>query len=119
MKAIHGLALASAALAAFLAAPAWAQAGRTGAAAPRPAPITAARLVGRWGDNGDCRKYVVFRGDGTFLSYTGGEGSWRLAGTRLTMAGRTGAVVLNVVSLDRAALVVANANGTTGRSTRC
>jgi hypothetical protein len=81
--------------------------------------ITPTRLLGRWGDNGDCGKLVIFRGDGTFRSYNGGEGSWRLAGGRLTMTGGNGSFVLIVQLIDRNRLRITNPNGSTGISQRC
>jgi hypothetical protein len=91
-----------------------------GRAAPAPATaVTAAGLVGRWGDNGDCAKYIVFRGDGTFLSYTGGEGRWSLSGGRLVMTGRNGRSTLAVARLDRSRIRIVNADGSAGISQRC
>jgi len=90
-------------------------------AGPRAAgaAITPARLLGRWGDNGDCSKDVIFRGDGTFRSFNGGEGSWRLAGDRLTMAGASGTFVLIVRLIDRDRLRILNPDGSIGVSQRC
>jgi hypothetical protein len=89
---------------------------RTG---PAAAAITPTRLLGRWGDNGDCSKDVVFRGDGTFRSFNGGEGSWRLAGERLTMAGASGTFVLIVRLIGRDRLRITNPDGSIGLSQRC
>ena len=89
------------------------------APAPAPAPVTAAGLVGRWGDNGDCARYLVLRGDGTFLSYTGGEGRWSLSGGRLVMAGRNGRSSLAVARLDRSRIRITNEDGSAGVSQRC
>jgi len=101
-----------------LAAPALAQ-GRPRAAA-RPAPaLTPVRLLGRWGDNGDCSKLVVFRGDGTFRSSNGGEGTWRLASERLTMSGENGSFVLIVRLIDSNRLRIVNPDGSIGISQRC
>lgn len=93
-------------------------------AAPRPAAraqgtITPRQLVGRWGDNGDCSKDVVFRRDGTFRSYTGGEGNWRLSGERLTMTGENGTTVLMVRRIARDRVRIANPDGSVGFSQRC
>jgi hypothetical protein len=85
----------------------------------RAAAIAPTRLLGRWGDNGDCSKDVIFRGDGTFRSYTGGEGSWRLAGERLTMTGPSGTFVLIVRLIDRNRLRITNPDGSIGISQRC
>ena len=91
-----------------------------GAVAPPPvrAGITAVDLVGRWGDDSDCQKYIVFRSDGTFLSYTGGEGRWSLSGNSLVMSGaRT--LTMRVERIDNAHLRIFNADGTVGNSQRC
>lgn len=93
-------------------------------AAPRPVAralgvMTPAQLVGRWGDNGDCSKDVIFRGDGTFRSYTGGEGSWRLAGERLTMSGESGSFVLIVRLIAPDRIRILNPDGSVGISQRC
>jgi len=90
----------------------------TGGAAPALA-ITPTSLLGRWGDNGDCSKDVVFRGDGTFRAHDGGEGSWRLAGERLTMTGARGSMVLVVRLIDRNRLRITNPDGSVGTSQRC
>ena len=105
-----------AALTLFLAPPALA--GRPGPA-PRAAAINAADLVGRWGDNGDCAKYVLFRSDGVFLSYTGGEGRWTLSGYRLVMTGSGGSFTRRVERIDRATVRITNPDGSTGVSRRC
>ena len=105
-------------MAALPAVPAFAGPSRT-RAGPTGALITPARLVGRWGDNGDCSKDVVFRGDGSFRSYTGGEGSWRLAGERLTMTGANGSFVLIVRLIGRDRLRIVNPDGSVGTSQRC
>ena len=92
-------------------------------AAPRAesigAPPTPTQLLGRWGDNGDCSKDVIFRGDGTFRSYTGGEGSWRIAGERLTMTGPNGSFLLHVRRIGRDRLRIVNPDGSVGFSQRC
>jgi len=90
-----------------------------GPAARAAAVLTPARLVGRWGDNGDCSKDVIFRGDGTFRSYTGGEGSWRLVGERLTMSGRNGPTVLIVRLVAPNRIRIANPDRSVGFSQRC
>ena len=89
-----------------------------GPRSPGPA-ITPTGLLGRWGDNGDCSKDVIFRGDGTFRSYTGGEGRWRLSGARLTMTGDNGSFVLIVRLIDRDRLRITNPDGSFGISQRC
>ena len=110
---------AAAALIAFmLAAPAMGQRARPSRAAAGIA-VTPTGLLGRWGDTGDCSKDVIFRGDGTFRSYNGGEGDWRLAGERLTMTGKNGSFVLIVRLIDRNRLRILNPDGSVGISQRC
>ena len=96
-------------------------AGSHGATAAGAAPValTPVRLLGRWGDNGDCARHVIFRGDGTYRSFNGGEGSWRLAGERLTLTGANGSQVLIVRLIDRNRLRISNPDGSTGISQRC
>lgn len=81
--------------------------------------ITADALVGRWGDNGDCAKDIVFAADGTFRSYTGGSGRWSLDGDRVTMAGAGGTFVVQIQSVNDHQLIVGNPDGTFGISQRC
>ena len=83
------------------------------------APVTADFLIGRWGDNGDCTKDVVLRADGTFSSYTGGEGRWVLAGNRLVFTGANGEYVLRVARDGNGMLIITNPDGSVGRSQRC
>ena len=95
----------------FIAAPAMAQ---------RVPPLTPAFLVGRWGDNGDCARFVIFRSDGTFRSHAGGEGTWRLIRGRLTMTPRGGrASVLRASVVSQTRLAIVNPDGTRGVSQRC
>ncbi|GAM96722.1 hypothetical protein U91I_00342 [alpha proteobacterium U9-1i] len=92
-------------------------------AAPAPAPaataISADALVGRWGDNGDCTKDIVFAADGTFRSYTGGSGRWSLNGDRVTMAGQGGTFEVRVESVNANQMIVGNPDGSFGISQRC
>ena len=89
-------------------------------AAQRAPPLTPAFLVGRWGDNGDCARFVIFRGDGTFRSHAGGEGSWRLVRDRLTMTSRGGRpAVLRATVLAQTRISIVNPDGTRGVSQRC
>ena len=83
------------------------------------APVTADFLIGRWGDNGDCTKDVVLRADGTFSSYTGGEGRWVLTGDRLIFTGPNGEFVMRVARDENGMLVITNPDGSVGRSQRC
>jgi hypothetical protein len=81
--------------------------------------LTPAFLVGRWGDNGDCTRPVVFRADGTFRTIQGGEGQWSLRRDRLTMTGERGLTVLRVTALGRGRLAIVNPDGSRGTSQRC
>ncbi|HWT11143.1 MAG TPA: hypothetical protein VN231_00145 [Allosphingosinicella sp.] len=81
--------------------------------------VPPARLVGRWTDDGDCKHDVEFRPDGTFRSYTGGEGRWALAGDLLTLTGGGGTFRLRLQSVGDDAMMTVNEQGTLGRSTRC
>lgn len=76
-------------------------------------------LLGRWTDDGDCKLDIEFRPDGTFRSYTGGEGSWSLAGNVLTLSGQGGTFRLQLQALDGDTMSTINEQGTRGRSTRC
>lgn len=90
------------------------------AAAQRVPPLTPSFMVGRWGDNGDCARFVIFRSDGTFRSHAGGEGTWRLARDRLTMTPRSGrASVLRASVISQTRIAIANPDGTRGESQRC
>jgi hypothetical protein len=80
---------------------------------------TAAALVGRWGDNGDCTKDVVLSADGTFTSYAGGAGRWSLNGDRLVMSGADGVFELRISSVNESTLIVGNPDGSFGISQRC
>lgn len=81
-----------------------------------PAP---AMLVGRWGDNGDCTKDIVFNADGTYRSYTGGSGNWSLNGDVMTMSGAAGTFQVRVSILNGNQLLIGNPDGTIGISQRC
>lgn len=80
---------------------------------------TPAMLVGRWGDNGDCTKDIVFNEDGTYSSYTGGGGTWSLAGDVMTMSGAGGTFQVRVSILNGNQLLIGNPDGTIGISQRC
>jgi hypothetical protein len=105
-------------------APATAAPQASATAAPGPsrqagdAP-TAAQLVGRWGDNGDCTKDIVFNADGTFRSFTGGSGAWTLDGDVMTMSGTGGAFQVRVSIVNGNQLLIGNPDGTIGISQRC
>ena len=80
---------------------------------------TPAQLVGRWGDNGDCTKDIVFNADGTFRSYTGGSGTWSLDGDVMTMTSTAGTFQVRTSILNGNQLLVGNPDGTIGISQRC
>lgn len=94
----------------------------TAAAPPAPAPappVTAEALVGRWGDHGDCTHFLILRGDGTFRSWTGGEGRWSFRRGELVMSGAGPGVTLRVARIDRARIRLSGADGSSGISQRC
>lgn len=109
---------------AMLAATVLAVSGPAAALSGRPASrpqgqVDAAALVGRWGDNGDCAKDVVFRADGTFRTFTGGEGRWSLNGDRLVLTGGSGEIPLRVRWGAQNQLIITNPDGSVGTSQRC
>jgi hypothetical protein len=81
--------------------------------------ITAATLVGRWGDNGDCTRDIVFNADGSFASYTGGAGRWTLNGDRITITGSAGSFEVRAQRIGENQLMIQNADGSFGVSQRC
>lgn len=81
--------------------------------------LSADLLVGRWGDNGDCRADVMFMPDGRFHSYTGGDGVWSLDGDRLTMTGDGGAFQLGLRVIDANHIQTTSADGSINMSNRC
>lgn len=87
--------------------------------APPPSSVSAEALVGRWGDNGDCTKDIVFASDGTFRSHTGGTGTWSLEGNRIAMSGPGQTIVVQVQSVNEQQLIVGNPDGSFGISQRC
>ena len=90
------------------------------AAAQRVPPLTPAFLVGRWGDNGDCDRFVIFRSDGTFRSHAGSEGTWRLVRDQLTLAARGGRpATLRATALAQGRIAIVNPDGSRGISERC
>jgi hypothetical protein len=93
------------------------------AAAPPPVAdssgVSRDMLIGRWGDNGDCRKDIAFAADGTFRSHTGGVGTWTLDGDRMTMSGVGGAFTVGVELLNANTLIIHNGDGSMGTSQRC
>lgn len=82
-------------------------------------PVTPASLIGRWGDNGDCTKDIVFNADGTFASYSGGGGTWSLNGDVVTMSGAGGAFQVRVETIGPNQLMIHNPDGSFGVSQRC
>lgn len=88
-------------------------------AAEAAGALTPAMLVGRWGDNGDCAKDIIFAPDGTFRSYTGGSGAWSLNGNVMTMSGSGGVFQVRVDVINGQRLLVTNPDGSIGTSQRC
>ena len=76
-------------------------------------------LVGRWGDNGDCRQDVTLNADGSFTSYTGGEGQWTLNGGTMSMAGKQSTQQVQVEVIDQDHVRITNPDGSIGTSQRC
>lgn len=76
-------------------------------------------LVGRWGDNGDCSKDVTLNADGSFTSYTGGEGQWSLSGSTMRMEGKESTQAVEVERIDQNTVRITNADGSVGTSQRC
>ena len=90
------------------------------AAAQRVPPLTPSFMVGRWGDNGDCARFVIFRSDGTYRPHAGGEGTWRLRGDRLTITSGGRNTVMQVRAISQVRLTVHNLqDNSRGESQRC
>ncbi|HEV2865720.1 MAG TPA: hypothetical protein VGX37_04340 [Allosphingosinicella sp.] len=83
------------------------------------ASIDPSALVGRWSDDAECKQEIELRSDGTFRSFTGGEGNWALSGDVLTLTGPNGAFQLRLQSATPEALTTINDQGQVGRSIRC
>lgn len=76
-------------------------------------------MIGRWGDNGDCTKDIVINTNGSFTSYTGGEGQWSLNGDTLHLEGKNGAYDLRLEMIDQNTIRITNPDGSVGTSQRC
>jgi hypothetical protein len=76
-------------------------------------------LVGRWGDNGDCRQDVTLNADGSFTSYTGGAGQWSLNGGTMSMAGKQSTQQVQIEVIDQDHVRITNPDGSVGTSQRC
>jgi len=88
--------------------------------APAPTPVINRQfMIGRWGDNGDCTKDIVINADGSFTSYSGGEGQWSLNGATLRLEGKNGAYDLQLALISQDALRITNPDGSVGTSQRC
>lgn len=91
----------------------------TGPAGRPPAPrLSPAFLVGRWTDDGNCASATSFDSNGGFMVRTGAQGRWSLAGNQLTLAGSNN-VVLRLFPIGPNTIMIINADGSGGRSTRC
>jgi hypothetical protein len=87
---------------------------------PAPTPVIDRQfMIGRWGDNGDCTKDIVINADGSFTSYSGGEGQWSLNRTTLRLEGKNGAYDLQLALISQDALRITNPDGSVGTSQRC
>lgn len=75
-------------------------------------------LVGRWTDDGDCGNAIEFSPDGDFVTGDGGRGRWRLEDDVMTMSALQTARI-QIVPIARDIMIVVNADGSLGRSTRC
>ncbi len=87
------------------------QASSTGSVAPDA-------LLGRWSE-GNCKEDIEIFADGTFRSYTGGGGTWRLDGDTLTLTGAAGSFRLRLQSVEADRIVTINQDGAMATSTRC
>ncbi|MBX3562826.1 MAG: hypothetical protein KF780_13560 [Sphingomonas sp.] len=76
-------------------------------------------LVGRWADDANCATFIQINADGTFRSYTGGSGGWRLDGDQLHLSGDGGTFTLAIQAYDGRSMQVVNPDGSAGRSIRC
>jgi hypothetical protein len=92
--------------------------GATPASAPFTGQVTTAFLIGRWTDNEDCTKTIEFRDDGKFVTADGGQGMWVLTGDQLTFQGQS-SITAQVSAPNPDTIMLRNADGSVGRSTRC
>ena len=76
-------------------------------------------LIGRWSDNGDCSKDVTLNADGSFTSYTGGEGQWSLSGSTMRMAGKESTQEVDVERVDQNTVRITSPDSSVGTSQRC
>jgi hypothetical protein len=88
-------------------------------AAAGPSQVTREFLIGRWTDNGDCNNTITFAADGTFTVPGGGSGLWVLDGERLTFQGGQGSRTARVQAPTPDTIMLIQADGSIGRSTRC
>lgn len=105
--------------------------GEPAAAAPATTPqqeaavasygsdVTRETLIGKWTDNRNCAQFVEFKDDGTFLSFTGGQGTWTLENSRVAMTGQNGTFVLILRGLADGTMEATDANGAVFLQTRC
>jgi hypothetical protein len=76
-------------------------------------------LVGRWADDVNCQMDINIFADGTFRSFNGGSGNWRLNGDMLQLSGDGGTFTLRIQAFDGQSMQVVNPDGSVGRSIRC
>lgn len=84
-----------------------------------PAAVTAAFLIGTWGDNGDCSTTITYNADGSFRMADGATGRWALEGDRVTMSGERGDFSVQVAKGNENQLMIGQPDGSFGISQRC
>jgi hypothetical protein len=88
-------------------------------AVAQPGPrVTNEFLIGRWTDDGNCSSGVEFSRDGSFKTDDGVQGRWSLSGNQLSFIGRS-TIVARISATDANNIVLTQADGSTGASTRC
>lgn len=84
--------------------------------------VTQRDLIGRWGQNGNCRDWMSYNADGTWSRADGDGGEWALDGDQLTASlnGGNGASTATVRKLpDGSINRTAAFDGHTDHLTRC
>lgn len=81
--------------------------------------VTRSWFAGKWTDTGDCADAGRFAPDGTYLLADGTRGMWNIQDGRLVVQHEGGRSALQLRRLDESTVELDNADGSTGRSTRC